>query len=87
MLHGIYVCFVKKIYAGDVSNTALSEDVSILEENLQVANEKIESLQIELMAFKCDENIAAKGQLISKCLFGVFNSPKKRTKKIRFEVQ
>jgi hypothetical protein len=24
-----------------------------------------------------------KGQLISKCLFGIFNSPKKRTKKIR----
>ena len=27
-----------------------------------------------------------KGQLISKCLFGVFNSPKKRTKTIRLEV-
>ena len=28
-----------------------------------------------------------KGQLTSKCLFGVFNSPKKRTKKpIRLEV-
>ena len=25
-----------------------------------------------------------KGQLISKCLFGFFNSPKKRTKKIDF---
>ena len=24
-----------------------------------------------------------KGQLISKCLFGIFNSPKKRTKTIR----
>ena len=23
-----------------------------------------------------------KGQLISKCLFGIFNSPKKRTKKL-----
>ena len=27
-----------------------------------------------------------KGQLISKCLLGVFNSPKKRTKTIRLEV-
>ena len=27
-----------------------------------------------------------KGQLISKCLFGVFNSSKKRTKTIRLEV-
>ena len=27
-----------------------------------------------------------KGQLISKCLFGVFNSSKKRTKTIQFEV-
>ena len=25
-----------------------------------------------------------KGQIISKCLFGIFNSPKKRTKKINF---
>ena len=25
-----------------------------------------------------------KGQLISKCLFGIFNPPKKRTKKINF---
>ena len=30
--------------------------------------------------------ILAKVQLISKCLFGVFNSPKKRTKSIRLEV-
>ena len=29
---------------------------------------------------------SAKGQLISKCLFGTFNSPKKRTKTIRLEV-
>ena len=27
-----------------------------------------------------------KGQLVSKCLFGAFNSPKKRTKTIRLEV-
>ena len=27
-----------------------------------------------------------KGQLISKCLFGVLNSPKKRTKSIQLEV-
>ena len=26
----------------------------------------------------------SKGQLISKCLFGVFNSPKKRTKNFDF---
>ena len=26
----------------------------------------------------------SKGQLISKCLFGIFNSPKKRTKKFNF---
>ena len=25
-----------------------------------------------------------KGQLISKCLFGIFNSPKKRTRKLDF---
>ena len=31
-------------------------------------------------------NLCAKGQLISKCLFGVFNSPKKPTKTIRLEV-
>ena len=29
-------------------------------------------------------NIQTKGQLISKCLFGIFNSPKKRTKKLDF---
>ena len=29
---------------------------------------------------------SVKGQLISTCLFGVFNSPKKRTKTIRLEV-
>ena len=28
----------------------------------------------------------ARGQLISKCLFGFFNSPKKRTKTIRHVV-
>ena len=28
----------------------------------------------------------SKGQLISKCLFGVFNSPKKQTKTIQLEV-
>ena len=27
---------------------------------------------------------AVKGQLISKCFFGIFNSPKKRTKKFDF---
>ena len=31
-------------------------------------------------------NHLAKGQLILKCLSGVFNSPKKRTKTIRLEV-
>ena len=30
--------------------------------------------------------ILAKGQLISKCLFVVFNSPKKQTKTIRLEI-
>ena len=30
--------------------------------------------------------LITKGQLISKCLFGVFNPPKKRTKTIRLEV-
>ena len=29
------------------------------------------------------KNYYTKGQLISKCLFGIFNSPEKRTKKIR----
>ena len=33
------------------------------------------------------EDNFAKGQLILKCLFGVFNSPKKQTKTIRLEVQ
>ena len=28
--------------------------------------------------------VCTKGQLISKCLFGTFNSPKKRTKKFDF---
>ena len=32
-------------------------------------------------------NHLAKGQLILKCLSGVFNSPKNRTKTIRVEVQ
>ena len=27
--------------------------------------------------------VCIKGQLISKCLFGIFNSPKKQTKKIQ----
>jgi hypothetical protein len=31
-------------------------------------------------------NYPAKGQLISKCLFGVFNSSKRQTKTIRPEV-
>jgi hypothetical protein len=30
-----------------------------------------------------DEFHSRKGQVISKCLFGVFNSPKKRTKTIK----
>ena len=30
-------------------------------------------------------HLVYKGQLISKCLFGVFNSPKKQTKTIRIE--
>ena len=30
--------------------------------------------------------MCGRGQLISKCLFGVFNSPKKGTKTIRLEV-
>ena len=29
------------------------------------------------------KNYCTKGQLISKCLFGIFNSPEKRTKKIQ----
>ena len=33
-----------------------------------------------------DEDDETKGQLILKCPFGVFNSPKKRTKTNRFEV-
>ena len=32
----------------------------------------------------CDD--CSKGELISKCLFGVFNSAKKRTKTIRYKV-
>ena len=28
--------------------------------------------------------VCIKGQLISKCLFGIFNSPKKQTKKFNF---
>ena len=31
---------------------------------------------------KLPKNISAKGHLISKCLFAVFNSPKKQTKTI-----
>ena len=30
--------------------------------------------------------MANKGQLISKCRFGIFNSPKKRTKKFDFAI-
>ena len=33
-----------------------------------------------------NECVDTKGQLISKCLFGVFNPPKKRTKTIWLEV-
>ena len=38
-------------------------------------------------AFFVSENVqkmATKGQLILKCLVGIFNSPKKRTKKFDF---
>ena len=38
-------------------------------------------------AFFVSENVqkmATKGQLILKCLFGIFNSPKKRAKKFDF---
>ena len=34
----------------------------------------------------CSVSYATKGQLISKYIFGVFNSPKKCTKTIRLEV-
>ena len=39
------------------------------------------SASVNLALFLCPRG---KGQLISKCLFGVFNSPKKRTKKFDF---
>ena len=42
----------------------------------------------DLLQF-CSSNVkfgCTKGQLISKCLFGVFNSSKKRTKTILLEV-
>ena len=34
--------------------------------------------------YSCLPKTFSKGQLISKCLFGIFNSPKKRTKKVDF---
>ena len=42
-----------------------------------------------LTLFFRQEKVAfsGKGQLISKCLFGVFNSPKKGTKKIDFTIK
>ena len=39
-----------------------------------------------LQTWPSDIVLWSKGQLISKCLFGVFNSPKKRKKTIRLEV-
>ena len=46
------------------------------------------SFQIEndSMATPMKAAAAAKDQLISKCIFGVFNSPKKQTKTIQLEV-
>ena len=38
------------------------------------------------MVWKAELATITKGQLISKCLFGVFNSPKKQMKTIRLEV-
>ena len=34
-----------------------------------------------------DCQVYAKGQLISKCIFGIFNSPKKQTKEFDFTTQ
>jgi hypothetical protein len=34
--------------------------------------------------FKSENYLRAKGQLISKYLFGIFNSPKRRTKNLNF---
>ena len=51
---------------------------------------KIKGADINLRVLEGEEETKyleqVKGQLISKCLFGVFNSPKKRTKTIRLEV-
>ena len=44
------------------------------------------SLTINIIEWEIKSFDKIKGQLISKCLFGVFNSPKKRTKTIRLEV-
>ena len=43
-------------------------------------------MNLALLEITLHDNAMHKGQLISKCLFGVFNSPKKRTKTIRLEV-
>ena len=44
----------------------------------------VESPEIARAWIEVSSNLKDKGQLISKCLFGVFNSPKKQTKKFDF---
>ena len=42
------------------------------------------NMVISILKSKRTSLPSLKGQLISKCLFGIFNSPKKRTKKFNF---
>ena len=49
-----------------------------------VLNTATEMFFLEKKKFSFVYRSPSKGQLISKCLFGIFNSPKNRTKKIDF---
>ena len=48
----------------------------------------VRKMEMKLLCYVCARkricNSVPKGQLISKCLFGIFNSPKKGTKKFDF---
>ena len=60
-------------------NHTFNHSLSNSEFDMLALNSKV-FVFLLLFTFLC----RAKGQLISKCLFGIFNFPKKRTKKFNF---
>ena len=62
------------------NQTNCAEVVDVVDRFFELAESKGEASQ------ENQTSNVTKGQLISKCLFVVFNSPKKRAKTIRLEV-